>query len=129
MVFQTNSRISATDSTWRIPVLILKWTSMEVIFTKQKDAIHKTHPNLVSVPYPSSLHFAANTTVPHFDDKIPRTHTHEFYWQRTIMVMRKFEPCCINSANLTRIKSICDWRAKYIPEKDATSKAKAVLLP
>jgi hypothetical protein len=94
-------------------------------FYQQNDTIQATHPNLVSVPYPSSLHYASNKTVPHFPNEIPRTTLMSFIGKDNhgdVKVRTRLHKQCKSYKD----NHVCDWREKYVPEKDATTKAKAV---
>lgn len=88
------------------------------------DNITVTHPNMVSVPYPSSLHFYANKTVPHFD-QVKRRVLMSFIGKDNhgdTKVRERIHKLCKKYKD----PKICDYRLRFIPEKDATSKAKTV---
>lgn len=95
-------------------------------FYQPDDDIAEKIPNLVSVPYPSSLHYSSNTSVPHFSSSsIKRDVLMSFIGKDNhgdTKVRERIHKSCKTYGN----SKICDYRAKYDPVKDATSKAQAI---
>lgn len=113
------------------PFTRLAYSSFNFVLDKQgahsydpNDTIATTHPNMVSVPYPSSLHFYKNRTVPHFAN-ISRHTLMSFIGKDNhgdVLVRKQIHNLCKKYNK----KSICDFRLRFYPDRDATSKARTV---
>ncbi len=95
-------------------------------FYDENDTTSSTYPNLYSVPYPSSLHFYANKTCPHFSDKFKRRPSLMSFIGKDnhgdTLVRRRIHSMCDKYADI----QVCDYQERFDLNKNPTDKSKAI---
>lgn len=95
-------------------------------FYDVNDSTKLTHPNLYSVPYPSSLHFYANKTCPHFLDTLKtRSSLMSFIGKDNhgdILVRQRIHSLCDTYADV----QICNYQVKFDLKTNPTDKSRAI---
>ena len=91
-----------------------------------EDTTKLTHPNLYSVPYPSSLHFQSKREVPHFPEEVRRRKILMSFIGKDnhgdTGVRQRIHKLC----NKYKDNKICDYKVSFDLSKDPTSKSKAL---